>query len=207
MKASFPSDDPAARGRAAGQPHATPPRWAERWADHPAGPALLALAAVLEACLFPAPTEALLVALSLGRPRRSWRLAALAVAASLVGALAAYAIGWYQIGDPGSSERMMQVGEAYHAGAFWLLATSGYTPIPYLVYTTAAGVYHVPLGPFIAGALVGRTLKYFLLGTLTFYLGPPLRRFLVRHRAIVTAVFVTAAFAGIALLLRWITSR
>ena len=172
------------------------PRWAARWADHPAGPALLALFAALEACVFPAPTEALMVALSLGRPGRSWGLAALAVGASLAGALAGYAIGHHLLADmagwmPGGSATLAHVealGRGYRSGAFWLLATSGYTPIPYLAYTIAAGVYGVPLLPFVAGALAGRALKYFLLGTLTFYLGPPVRALLARRARFVAIV-------------------
>jgi membrane protein YqaA with SNARE-associated domain len=167
----------------------TIPRWAARWGDHPAGPALLALFAAMEACVFPAPTEALMVALSIGRPRRSWRLAAIAVGASLAGALAGYAIGRHFLADlagaaPGGSATLAHVealGRGYRSGAFWLLATSGYTPVPYLAYTIGAGTYGVPLLPFVAGALTGRALKYFLLGTLTFYLGPPIRALLARH--------------------------
>lgn len=174
------------------------PRWAARWGDHPAGPALLALFAALEACLFPAPTEALMVALSLGRPRRSWRLAALAVGASLAGALAGYAIGRHFLADlagaaPGGPATLANVealGRGYRSGAFWLLATSGYTPVPYLAYTTAAGAYGVPLLPFVAGALVGRALKYFLLGTLTFYLGPRIRALLAQHPRLVPVILL-----------------
>lgn len=179
------------------------PRWAARWADHPAGPALLALFAALEACVFPAPTEALMVALSLGRPRRSWRLAAIAVAASLAGALAGYAIGRHFLADlasaaPGGSGTLAHVealGRGYRSGAFWLLATSGYTPIPYLAYTIAAGAYGVPLLPFVAGALTGRALKYFLLGTLTFYLGPPIRALLARRPAFIPLIALVILFA------------
>jgi membrane protein YqaA with SNARE-associated domain len=176
------------------------PRWAARWADHQAGPALLALFAALEAFLFPAPTEALMLALCLGKPRRSWRLAAVAVAASLAGALAAYAAGRFFFDEVGRVlldragllARFEALGAAYSGGAFWLLATSGYTPVPYLLYTISAGAYRIPLPAFIAGALVGRALKYFLLGTFTFYLGPPLRAFIARRPWIAAAAAVLA---------------
>lgn len=176
----------------------TVPRWVARWGNHPAGPALLALFAAMEACVFPAPTEALMVALSLGRPRRSWRLAAIAVGASLAGALAGYAIGRHYLADlagaaPGGSGTLAHVealGRGYRSGAFWLLATSGYTPVPYMAYTIGAGAYGVPLLPFVAGALTGRALKYFLLGTLTFYLGPPIRALIARHARLVPAILL-----------------
>ena len=170
----------------------------------------------MEACLFPAPTEALLVALSLARPRRSWRLAALAVLASLAGALAAYAAGVYLVGEAGfpfasssvARARIAALGDAYRGGAFWVLATSGYTPVPYLVYTTAAGVYGVPLLPFVAGALVGRALKYFFLGTLTFYLGPTVRLLLTRHRTLTAWLLVVFLLVLMMLaMLRWTSLR
>lgn len=181
----------------------TVPRWAARWGDHPAGPALLALFAAMEACVFPAPTEALMVALSLGRPGRSWRLAALAVGASLAGALAGYAVGrnfladlagWLP-GGPATLAHVEALGRGYRSGAFWLLATSGFTPVPYMAYTIGAGAYGVPLLPFVAGALTGRALKYFLLGTLTFYLGPPVRALLARRPGFIPVIVLVCLFA------------
>lgn len=77
--------------------------WTARLADHPAGTAVLFGLAVLEACVFPAPTEAAFVALGLARPRRSWYLAAVATIGSLVGATVGYAVGaayFEQVGRP-----------------------------------------------------------------------------------------------------------
>ena len=184
------------------------PRWVARWGEHPAGPALLVLFAAMEACVFPAPTEAMMVALSLGRPGRSWRLAALAVSASLAGALAGYGIGHHLLADPAgwlpggpaTLAHIEAIGRGYRAGAFWLLVTSGYTPVPYLAYTIAAGAYDVPLLPFMAGAVAGRALKYFLLGTLTFYLGPPLRALLARHPGLLKALLLLVVLSALLLL-------
>jgi membrane protein YqaA with SNARE-associated domain len=152
----------------------------ERWARHPAGPLLLGLFAVLEACLFPAPTEALLAALSLARPRRTWHLVAIALAGSLLGSLVGYTMGYHAQGNlewaAAGAHRIEALGGRYRDGAFWVLATSGFTPIPYLVYTISGGVYGVPLLPFIAGAIAGRGLKYLLLGILVRAIGPHLRR-------------------------------
>ena len=178
----------------------------ERWARHPAGPLLLGLFAILEACLFPAPTEALLAALSLARPRRTWRLAAVAVGGSLLGSLLGYTMGYHAHGNlewPAAgtvgAQRMEAMGERYRAGAFWVLATSGFTPIPYLAYTIAGGVYGVPLLPFVTGALVGRGLKYLLLGVLVRALGPYVRQALARPGWLAGALLVVLAIAYVAL--------
>lgn len=180
-----------------GEQAGKPERRIERWARHPAGPLLLGVFAALEACLFPAPTEALLAALTVARPRRVWRLAAIAVGASLLGALIGYTTGyfgrgsvdWAAAGAVGAA-RIDAMGERYRAGAFWVLATSGFTPIPYLAYTIAGGVYGVPLLPFVAGALAGRGLKYFLLGFIVRALSPYLRRALGRPRMLAGVVLL-----------------
>ena len=173
----------------------------ERWARHPAGPLLLGVFAAMEACLFPAPTEAMLAALTVARPRRVWRLAAIAVGASLLGALIGYTTGHFAQGSMDwasgtvGAGRIEAMGERYRAGAFWVLATSGFTPIPYLAYTIAGGVYGVPLLPFAAGALAGRGLKYFLLGFIVLALSPYLRRALARPRWLAATLLLILALA------------
>lgn len=156
----------------------------ERWAEHPAGPALLALFAVLEATVFPAPTEALLVALGMGRPRRAAWLTALTTVASGVGSAAGYLLGlrlfesggrdlvaWY-----GATDQLAAVGALYEENLVLALVTSGYTPIPYLLYTFAAGAFAVPFLPFLVSAVAGRALKYALYGMMAYSFGSVLRR-------------------------------
>ena len=52
------------------------------------------------------------------------------------------------------------------------LVTSGYTPIPYMLYTAIAGATHLPLPAFVLGSLAGRALKYAPISILTYFLGP-----------------------------------
>ena len=58
-----PSAHARGRGRARSEVLRRPYDWILRWADHPSGPLVLVLMAVLEACVFPAPTEAMFIAL------------------------------------------------------------------------------------------------------------------------------------------------
>lgn len=57
-------------------------------ADRPLGAAILVVLALLEATIFPGPTEAMLVALILGRRERAVWFATLATASSVVGGVA-----------------------------------------------------------------------------------------------------------------------
>lgn len=180
-------------------------QWVLGWADRPSGPLVLALLAVAEATAFPAPTEAFLVALALGRPRRAWWLGALAAGASVTGALIGYWTGagfFESVGRPllaswGLTERLDSIVSVYRANTFALLATSGYTPVPWMLYTIAGGAFDIPIGTFVAGALAGRTLKYLPLVGLTYFFGPRVRRILDRYAPWAAAGFV-------ALLLLWL---
>lgn len=174
----------------------------ERLAGHPAGPLLLFAFAVAEGCLFPAPTEALLAALALARPRRAAALTALATAGSVAGGLAGYLFGtllWERAALPvlawyGLEGGAAAVERVYRDNLALALLTSGYTPVPWMLYAMTAGALGIPLLPFVALAVAGRGLKYALVGILARVAGPPLARLLRRH----PAAFALAAAAAAA---------
>lgn len=159
-----------------------------RWAGHPAAGALLAGFAVAEATVFPAPTEALLVALVLADRRRAARMALVATLGSVAGAALGYAMGTFLLaevagpvlGRYGGADALASLQAAYSDNLALALVTSGYTPIPFLLYTAAAGAAGVPLAPFLLFALVGRGLKYGVIGALAFLLGPAVEPLLRR---------------------------
>lgn len=173
-------------------------RWVLGWADRPAGIAVLVLLALLEATVFPAPTEAMLIALALGRPRRAWWLGALAAAASVAGGLVGYWIGaafFDDVGRPllasyGLLPHLDTLAAVYRENTLVVLSTSGYTPIPYMLYPIVGGAFATPLLPFVAGSLVGRTLKYLPLVALAYFLGPRVRQVLDRYAGWVGAALV-----------------
>ena len=56
----------------------------------------------------------------------------------------------------GFTSQMDAVQRVYRDNMMLALVTSGYTPIPYMLYTTMAGASALPIVPFIAGSLAGR---------------------------------------------------
>jgi membrane protein YqaA with SNARE-associated domain len=183
-----------------------------RWASHPAGPALLFLFAVVEGCLFPAPTEALYAALALARPRRAWALAGIAAAGSVLGGVVGWTFGaalFERVGRPvlgsyGLLERVGAVAALYRDNAALTLVTSGYTPVPYVLYGIIAGSAGIPLGTFILFSAIGRGIKYAILGLLATVAGPPIRRWLIRSRTRLMIAAIIALLAGLALLVKQI---
>jgi membrane protein YqaA with SNARE-associated domain len=175
-------------------------RWA-RLAGHPAAPALLFAFAVVEGCLFPAPTEALYAALVLARPRRPWALAAVAAAGSVAGGVVAWTLGaWFYeragervLASYGLLDRVQAVSAAYRENAALALVTSGYTPVPYVLYGIVAGASGIGLGTFAAFSAVGRGVKYAVLAGLARMAAPTLRGWMERSPlALLVVVLVIA---------------
>ena len=166
---------------------------AGRW-----GVFILAVFALLEATIVPAPTEAMLIALILANPRRAGLLAAVATGASVTGGLIGYGLGsafFATLVEPlldsyGLLSRLDFVQRVYLENYMLALLTSGYTPVPYMLYTAMAGAAALPLPGFIAGSLIGRALKYLPIALLARLFGPAVRQILGRYGWIpVAAVF------------------
>jgi len=166
---------------------------AGRW-----GVFILAVFALLEATIVPAPTEAMLIALILANPRRAGLLAAVATGASVTGGLIGYGLGsafFATLVEPlldsyGLLSRLDFVKRVYLENYMLALLTSGYTPVPYMLYTAMAGAAALPLPGFIAGSLIGRALKYLPIALLARLFGPAVRQILGRYGWIpVAAVF------------------
>lgn len=175
----------------------------------PGGAATLALFAILEACVFPAPTEAALIALVLARREHAWQLVLVATAASLAGALAGYAMGDAMYGSVARPllERFDllrhadTVVDVYRDNAILALATSAWTPIPYMLYTMMAGASDMPLPTFVTGAMIGRTLKFLPLAALAYLFGPLVYR-IVQRTGLWIVIVVTIAIAMALILTR-----
>lgn len=186
--------DPASRSLAA-----RVVRWLLEYAERPGGVIILVVLALLEATVFPAPTEAMLLALAIARPRRAWWLGGIAAVASAAGGIIGYQLGsavFQEVAQPvlasqGLLGQLDVLRTLYRDNAMLALVSSGYTPIPYLLYTMAAGAFEVPLPTFMVGSLLGRGLKYAPLAALAYFLGPSARRIAERYAGWVALVVVT----------------
>ena len=69
--------------------------WTMTQAAGPHATRALAVVAFLESSVFPIPPDAMLVPMVLAAPQRAWQFALIATAASIVGGLAGYAIGYF----------------------------------------------------------------------------------------------------------------
>lgn len=144
-----------------------------RWSRHPHAPWYLALLSFAESSFFPVPPDVMLAPMAMAAPRRAWALALLTTVASVLGGLFGYAIGYFAFAGirpwlEGSSywEPYLQARAWFDAWGAWAVLIAGFSPIPYKVFTIAAGVAQMALLPFTLASLVGRGARFFLVAAL-----------------------------------------
>jgi membrane protein YqaA with SNARE-associated domain len=185
--------------------------WVLGWADSPYGAAALFVLAVVEASVFFVPPDVLLIALCVGRPRRSLHFAGICTVGSVLGGIGGYLIGYQLYEFIGRSiiefynatEAFQRVGDLYRANLVLALGTAGFTPIPYKVVTIAAGAFAVPFAPFVVISAASRAARFFLVAGLIRVWGPQIRDFIDRYFNLLTVIFVVALILGF-LLLRYV---
>lgn len=139
------------------------------WARHKHATWWLAFISFIEAFIFPIPPEVMLAPMSLAQPKRAFWFATVSLVASTLGALVGYAAGLYAIDfltpwlqKLGYWDSFLEVKELAAKNGFWFLLIGGFTPIPFKLLTIASGAVGMPLLPFLAGAIIGRGKRVFL---------------------------------------------
>ena len=180
--------------------------WVLHWSETPYGIWALFLLAFSESSFFPIPPDVLLVALAVGKPEKSFRFAAVCALGSVLGGILGYVIGWQfmaAIGDKivefyGLSHKVDYIEVLYNRYDAWAVGIAGFTPIPYKVFTIAAGTLAMGLPLFVAGSFIGRGGRFFLVAALMAWGGPEmegkLRTYIERIGWLVILLAVVAFF-------------
>jgi membrane protein YqaA with SNARE-associated domain len=174
------------------------------WAQHPYGTYALCSLSAIESIFFPIPVDPILVAMGASRPKRALYYAFLTSLFSVLGALGGYYLGaaFWEVSQDlffrfvFNKESFELVLAQFQENAFLAIFLAGFTPIPFKVFTIAAGVASLPLLPFIAGATIGRSLRFFLIGGLLFFFGPTIKDYIDRYFEKLTLFLGVAVIIG-----------
>jgi membrane protein YqaA with SNARE-associated domain len=148
------------------------------WSRHRHAQRYLAGLAFAESSFFPVPVDVMLAPMCLAARPRAWRYAGIATAFSVLGGLGGYAIGWglFESIQPWLVDSKYWIAyetsrEWFDRYGVWVMFVAGFSPIPFKVFTIAAGVAILNLPAFFVASLIGRGARFFLVAGLVVLAG------------------------------------
>lgn len=167
-------------------------------------PWALAGVSFAESSFFPIPPDIMLIPMVLSQPRKAWWYATIATVASVIGGLLGYAIGYYlydAIGEPilkfyGREHALDAFQTFVQEYGVTAVIVKGMTPIPYKVVTIAAGVGKMDILAFVGASIVARAMRFYLVASLLYFFGEPIRSFIEGRLALVTTAFLVLLIGG-----------
>lgn len=191
--------------------------WTIGWAYRPSAAVALFALSFAESIVFPVPPDVLLIPLVLGNRRKWFSYAFNCSLASVLGAVAAYLIGWLLwanieqyayawLGWAGlSEENFIAVAKGFERYNFLIVFTAGVTPLPFKVINIAAGMFGT--GPqtenpamffamFFTAAVISRSLRFFLVSGLIRLFGAKIMPFIEKYFNWLALLFAALLIGG-----------
>ena len=178
--------------------------WTLSLAHHPRALWALAFVAFIESSVFPIPPDLLMIPMIIASPRRAFLIAAVATIASVLGGMLGYAIGMFafeSIGQPileslGKADSMEEFNARFNGVGFWAVLIAGLTPFPYKVITIMSGWTAMPVATFIITSLIARAFRFFIIATLLWKFGEPIRDFIEKRLGLMFTLFCVVLVGG-----------
>jgi membrane protein YqaA with SNARE-associated domain len=196
--------------------------WVLSWAETKYGTPALFVLAFLESSVFPIPPDVLQVALSASKPKRAFWYATVSLVGSVLGAFLGFLIGYalwagtqnffydyvfsretfaIVAGDEAAGitrENPEDIKKGlYHEHAFWAIFISATTPIPYKIFTIAAGVCEVSLWVLFIASVLGRGARFYAVATVMYFFGPAVMRLVDKYFNLTCILFTILVVLGL----------
>ena len=176
-----------------------------RWSTHPHAERYLAGLSFAESSFFPVPPDVLLAPMVLARPRRGWWLALLTTLTSVAGGLLGYVLGAFAldqiypwIDKLGYAARYDRATDWFSSYGFWAILVAGFSPVPYKIFTIAAGALNMLLPGFVLASCIGRGGRFFLVAGILILGGERMERTLRRNIDVLGWISVSLILVAVA---------
>lgn len=143
------------------------------WSRHPHAERYLGAMSFAESSFFPIPPDVMLAPMCVAERQRAWRYATITTIASVLGGIAGYAIGFLLFEAIEPWLRTSHYWSAFEQSrawfdtyGVWVVLLAGFSPIPYKVFTIAAGVAALNPVLFVIASAAGRGARFFLVAGL-----------------------------------------
>lgn len=184
--------------------------WVLSWSSSPYAALALFATSFVDSVLIPVPPEPLLIAMSLARRALALPYAALATGASVLGALLDYYVGRW--GGRPLAERFVDKGRLDRiSGSFqrhdvWVVGLAAFTPLPYSVFSLAAGLAHLKPLRFTLASLAGRGARFFGISAGVYLLGDRIEEIATNYLGLASLV-LALVLVGLYVLGRYLERR
>ncbi len=182
--------------------------WVLHWAATPYALPALCVISFVESSFFPIPPDILLIAMTVAVPALWLRFSLFCSIASVLGGMFGYFLG-YQFMDligqhivdlyhlQGTFDKISTLYDE-HQG--WAVAAAGFTPLPYKIFTLAAGAFKIDFPTFVLASALSRSARFFLVGFIIYKFGPPIKVLIEIYFNLFSIVFFVLLVAGFYLL-------
>lgn len=167
--------------------------WVESKANHPHAEWYLFIIAFTESSFFPIPPDFLLIPLAVLAVHKAFRYALICTIGSVAGGMLGYAIGigsYELIGAyiinflewlTGKPDLLVLARTQFDIYGIWAVIIAGFTPVPYKVFTIAAGFFEMNFWEFVLASIGGRGGRFFLVAGFIFFVGPTIKTILDKY--------------------------
>lgn len=167
----------------------------------------LAALSFVESFILPfPPPDVMLAPMAIARPERALRFASITLVSSVVGGLVGYLIGAFLFDqaqpyiDAWGYQAAFELATGwFQQWGFWAVLVAGFSPVPYKIFTIAAGALHLALIPFVLASLIGRGVRFFLVAWCLARFGPAIEPKLTKYIEIIGWAVVAALAIAIIL--------
>lgn len=150
------------------------------------------------------PPDVMLAPMSVARPGQALRFAGLTLLFSVLGGLVGYLIGafLFDLAEPfiiewGYQARFDTAIGWFAQWGFWAVLVAGFSPVPYKIFTIAAGVLNLALIPFVLASILGRGARFYLVAWSLARFGPAIEARLIKYIEIIGWTIVGALLLAI----------
>ena len=140
--------------------------------------------AFAESSFFPIPPDIPFIFMGIAKPGSALFLALILTFGSVLGGALGYCIGYFGgrplvewlvanrfVGRIFSHEKFEIVEAYYQKYDFWAVMIAAFTPLPYKIFTIGGGLCRIKFWRFMLVSLIGRSGRFFLVGTILYYFG------------------------------------
>ncbi len=180
--------------------------WTISWAETPYSMLALVVLAFTESSFFPIPPDVLLIPMVFAMPKRWWSIALVCTISSTLGGVFGWGIGhygWSILKDfffayiPGfTPELFNDVSQMYKENAFLAIFGAALTPIPYKIFTIAAGVCDVSILQLVVASILGRGGRFFAVAIVIYFVGEKAKPFIDKYFNIIVSAFFVLLVLG-----------